>query len=248
MDIRCLNYKMVIIKTLKKIKTMVLITGASRGIGKYLFSEFHKGGDTIYGTYNRTPPEGKNFKYFQKVDISCYDQVANWIDNLKPNLKSIILINCAGINYSSFAHKADLEKWTNVVNVNLIGTFNVINKVLPIMREQNFGRIINLSSVVAQTLVPGTSAYAASKAGLSGLIKSIAAENATKGITINNLTLGYFNAGMIQEVPQDYQELLKKKIPLGEFGNPVDIFSAIQLLINSNYINGSNIDINGGLT
>lgn len=226
---------------------MVIITGASRGIGKYLFCEFQKIGETVYGTYNSTPVEDKNHKHFQKVDISCNDQVENWIEHLKPNLNNIVLINCAGINYSSVAHKANLEKWTNVINVNLIGTFIVINKVLPIMREQNYGRIVNLSSVVAKTLVPGTSAYAASKAGLSGLTRSIAAENAKKGITINNLNLGYFNIGMIEAVSQDYQELFKKKIPFGEFGNPVNIFSAIKLLINSDYINGTSIDINGGL-
>ena len=226
---------------------MIIITGASKGIGKFLFSEFQKSGETVFGTYCNTPPIEIISNEYCKVDISNYIQVSDWIDNKIPELSNIVLINCAGINYSSFAHKADIEKWTNVIRVNLVGTFNVINKMLPIMRDQNFGRIINLSSVVAQTLVPGTSAYAASKAGLNGLIKSIATENAKKGITINNLNLGYYNIGMIKEVPDDYKELLKEKIPSGEFGNPENIFSAIKLLISSDYINGTSIDMNGGL-
>ena len=93
--------------------------------------------------------------------------------------------------------------------------------------------------------VPGTSAYASSKSGLWGLCKSIAVENARKGITINNLNLGYYNTGMIQEVPNEYQKLLKQKIPTGEFGNPSNIYHAINFLVKNDYINGSSIDING---
>jgi acetoacetyl-CoA reductase/3-oxoacyl-[acyl-carrier protein] reductase len=115
------------------------------------------------------------------------------------------------------------------------------------MRAENFGRIINLSSVVAQTFVPGTSAYAASKSGLWGLTKSVASENAQKGITINNLNLGYFEIGMIQEVPKEYLDQIKSKIPSGELGHPYNIKETIKLLMKSDYINGTSIDINGGL-
>ena len=95
--------------------------------------------------------------------------------------------------------------------------------------------------------MPGASAYAASKAGLWGLTRSIAVENVKNGITINNLNLGYFNLGMISEVPSDFQDLLKMKIPAGRFGEPKNILNAIQLLIENDYINGSSIDINGGV-
>lgn len=100
-----------------------------------------------------------------------------WIESINDQLDNIILINCAGISYSSFAHKADIIQWKNVINVNLNGTFNVIHCLLPWMREQHYGRIIN-SSVVAKLPTMGVSAYAASKAGLIGLTKSLALENA----------------------------------------------------------------------
>jgi acetoacetyl-CoA reductase/3-oxoacyl-[acyl-carrier protein] reductase len=129
----------------------------------------------------------------------------------------------------------------------LIGTFNVIRAVLPLMREERYGRIINFSSVVAQMGIPGTSAYAASKAGLSGLTKSIAVENAKRGITINNLNLGYFDIGMISEVSNEFQKLIKDKIPTGNFGNPINIFKAINFIIETDYINGTSIDLNAGL-
>jgi len=226
---------------------MIIITGASRGIGKYLFDKFWRSGETVYGTYNTTTPDFDKKEYLMKVNISNYSVVKDWINSIRININKSTLINCAGINYTSFAHKADIDAWSEVVNVNLIGTFYVIHKILPIMREQGYGRIINFSSVVAQTLTLGASAYAASKAGLWGLVKSIAIENARKGITINNLNLGYYSLGMIEEVPLEYQTMLKKKIPTGEFGDPDNIFKTIKLLMDTDYINGASIDMNGCL-
>lgn len=226
---------------------MIIITGASRGIGKYLFEKFSEKGEEVIGTFNTTSPDGKySNKYFQ-VDISDSIQVEKWIESIKNNLSHITLLNCAGNNYNSFAHKADTAHWRNVIDVNLIGTFNVIHTMLPIMRQQGYGRIINFSSIVAQMGIPGTSAYAASKSGLWGMVKSIAVENARKGITINNLNLGYFDIGMITEVPEEFQNIIKQKIPTGNFGDPVNIFNAVKFLINSEYTNGTSIDINAGL-
>jgi NAD(P)-dependent dehydrogenase (short-subunit alcohol dehydrogenase family) len=226
---------------------MIVITGASRGIGEFLFERFREEGETVYGTYNSTFPDIGKEEYFTKVDISCIPSIEKWVNKIKDKITRVILINCAGTNYSSFAHKSDIKKWIKVINVNLIGTFNVIHAFLPYMIEENYGRIINLSSVVAQIGVPGTSAYAASKAGLCGLTKSIAVENAKKGITINNLNLGYFNIGMINDVPRDFQKAIKEKIPSGNFGDPENIFKAVKFLIEADYVNGTSIDINGGL-
>ncbi len=226
---------------------MILLTGASRGIGKYLFETFHESGETVSGTYHVTRPEPGYRDHFSRVDITDSGDVHSWIESIRDRIDHPVLINCAGINYTAFAHKADIDEWNQVINVNLMGTFNVIREVLPVMREAGFGRIINLSSVVAQTLVPGASAYSASKAGLWGLVRSIAAENANKGITINNLNLGYYNIGMITEVPEAYQESLKQRIPAGDFGEPENILRAIRFLVESDYVNGTSIDVNGGL-
>ena len=226
---------------------MIIITGASRGIGKYLFEKFCEAGENVLGTYNSTNPDADKRKFFYQVDISDNSSIIEWIERIKDTISELTLINSAGINYTAFAHKANIYEWQHVIDVNLVGTFNVIRAILPIMREEGYGRIINFSSVVAQTLVPGTSAYAASKAGLWGLAKSIAAENARKGITINNLNLGYYDAGMINEVPKEFQDVLKKKIPGGNFGDPKVIFEAINFLRKVDYINGASIDMNGGL-
>ncbi len=227
---------------------MIIITGASRGIGRFLFEEFSLQGENVVGTYNSTSYAGAEPSCMYKVDISDSAEVEGFLLKIKDNMQQIILINSAGANYSGFAHKADIESWRKIVDVNLVGTFNVIHHVLKFMRDQNYGRIINFSSVVAQIGIPGTSAYAASKAGLWGLSKAIAAENASKGITINTLNLGYFNIGMINQVSNEMQEGIKAKIPVGhEFGNPSNIYQAIRFIINSDYLTGASIDINGGL-
>jgi NAD(P)-dependent dehydrogenase (short-subunit alcohol dehydrogenase family) len=223
---------------------MIIITGASRGIGNYLFNEFNKDNEVI-GLYNNTKVDSISSMY--KVDITSIDSINSFICENREKLSNLTLINCAGANYSSFTHKADHTKWANLININLIGTFNIISLLLPIMREQQYGRIINMSSVVAQTGIPGTSAYAASKSGLWGMTRAISVENATKGITINTLNLGYYEIGMIDEVSPEMQQMIKDKIPQKKFGNPINILNAIKFLINSPYITGTTVDINGGL-
>lgn len=225
---------------------MKIITGASRGIGQYLFEKYQSEGEVVYGTYLTTPPDSKNAGFISKVDISDYSEVNKWINSIELGNK-IELINCAATNYNAFAHKSDPVKWKNTIYVNLVGTFNVISALLPEMRKNNYGRIVNFSSVVAKMGVAGTSAYASSKAALWGLSKSIAIENASKGITINSLNLGYFNIGMISDVPEEIQEIIKEKIPTKSFGDPADIYNAINFIISSGYINGTSIDINGSI-
>jgi NAD(P)-dependent dehydrogenase (short-subunit alcohol dehydrogenase family) len=225
---------------------MIIITGITGGIGNYLFNTFLKSGENIIGTYHLTKPEGKQYEDCYALDISDNKQVEAFINKISSKLNNITLINCAGISYNSFAHKSDAEEWSNVINVNLTGTFYLIRSVLPLMREQQFGRIINLSSVVANTGVMGTSAYAASKAGLNGMIKSIALENAQRSITINNINLGYFKVGMINTVPKDMQEKIKEKIALNEFGDPENLFKTIQYIRETPYLTGTFIDLNGG--
>jgi len=226
---------------------MKIITGVSGSIGKLLFEHYSKSGEVTYGTYNRNRPdldaEGRIFQ----VDISDFEQVSDFILKTESELSKICLINCASIVYDSFAHKSDPGQWKKVIDTNLIGTFHVIRRLLPHMREQNYGRIVNLSSVVAQIGAIGTSAYAASKAGLWGLSKSLAVENANKNILINSLNLGYMDTGMTERIPAELQLDTRNKIPLKKFGSPEEIIYAIDYLLASNYVTGTSIDINGGL-
>jgi len=227
---------------------MIIITGASKGIGKYLCEEYSKKNNDVFGIYNSTFTESFHPRtVFFKLDTTKDSEIKSWIEENQHNLKDITLINCAGINYNSFAHKADIQKWREVIEVNLIATFNMISSLLPFMREQSFGRIINFGSVVAGLPSPGVSAYAASKSALFGMSKSIAVENASKGITINNINLGYSELGMISEVPERFLEDIKKRIPSNKLCKPSDIFNTVEYLRTTEYINGTEININGGI-
>lgn len=226
---------------------MILITGASRGIGKYLLKKFIDKSEWVSGTYLFTEPEKEIKSFLKQVNLLDFAKVEQWIESSCNIDTNYILLNCAGINYNVMAHKADLSDWSRVVATNLICSFNAIAKILPIMRKNNYGRIINFGSVVAKMGIPGTSAYAASKSGLWGMTKAIAAENASKGITINTINLGYFDIGMISEVPADIQEKMKQKIPCGRFGNPEQIWNTVNYIIENDYLNGAEIDLNGGV-
>jgi NAD(P)-dependent dehydrogenase (short-subunit alcohol dehydrogenase family) len=115
------------------------------------------------------------------------------------------------------------------------------------MRKQEWGRIINVSSIVGQMGVPGTAAYSASKGGILSLTRTLAAENAAKNITVNAIALGYLEIGMINVVPPDRRELIRETIPMKRLGSPRNLELAIRFLIECDYITGAVIDINGGL-
>ncbi|MEA2107178.1 MAG: SDR family oxidoreductase [Bacteroidota bacterium] len=222
---------------------MILITGASSGLGNYLFEKFLQNGKNVSGTYHKTVP-GNGANYV-KVDVSKFEEVEAWIQQACSSDDELILINAAGINSNEIFHKLTPENWDKVLAVNLTGVYNTCRAILPIMRKNKFGRIINISSVVAQKGTPGTASYAASKAALTGLVKTLAVENAKYNITVNNLNLGYFNAGMIKDVPQEMLEKIKKEIPAQRLGEPEEVLNAIEFLIKTPYVNGTDINING---
>ena len=226
---------------------MIIITGVSGGIGNYLFYHYFEKGEALMGTYHLNKPQGKIFSDTLQLDVTNVEEIQGFVKQISEKLNKITLINCAGITYNSFAHTADLVSWKKVIDVNLNGTFYMMNALLPFMRKQEFGRIINLSSIVGQMGVMGTSAYAASKAGINGMVKSIALENAQKNVTVNNINLGYFKVGMIQEVPEELQEKIKLKIGMKEFGSPEHILNTIEYMRSTDYLTGACLDLNGGL-
>lgn len=231
------------------VSKMIIITGASSGIGRYLFKRYKELGEEVIGTYNSTTTGFEEDKdSYIHLNVLDKNSVTQFSEVIKNKVYKIVLINCAGISYNSFAHKSDIEKWDNVIDVNLKGTFHIIREILPLMREAKYGRIINFSSVVAKKPTAGISAYAASKAALIGLTKSLAVENGSLGITVNAINLGYTNSGMgINDVPLIFQEQIKSQIPSKRFCEPEEVFQTIQFLVNTEYVNGADIDVNGGI-
>jgi acetoacetyl-CoA reductase/3-oxoacyl-[acyl-carrier protein] reductase len=224
---------------------MIIITGASKGIGKFLFDTFQTE-EIVIGTYLNSKPSGNLDKY-EKLNVCDFEQISNFVQKNSEVLNDITLINCAGISYNAFTHKSDPEKWKEVIETNLFGTYNFIRALLPIMRQQKFGRIINFSSVVAIKPTPGVSSYSASKSALWGLSKSVAVENAALNVTINNINLGYSELGMIETVPEEYKKNIIAQIPAGTLCEPGDILNTVNYLRETKYITGSSIDLSGGI-
>jgi NAD(P)-dependent dehydrogenase (short-subunit alcohol dehydrogenase family) len=217
--------------------------GASGGIGSGIGKLFT--GDTLIRHYHRHGSAGLGYC----ADISKPDQVDKMVAGALREFGRIdVAILAAGISVDGFAHKAPPDMWRSVVDTNLVGTFNVIRAVLPSMRANSFGRIIILTSVVFQRPVVGTSAYSASKSALVGLARTVALENASRGVTCNCIALGYFDAGMLYTIPADVRENIRQTIPLGRFGRIDELYRTIQFLIDTEYVTGQVISVNGGLS
>jgi NAD(P)-dependent dehydrogenase (short-subunit alcohol dehydrogenase family) len=159
------------------------------------------------------------------------------------------LVNLAGGSTNGMSWKLSLADFNSVVQGNLVSTFLTTRAFLPGMRQQGGGRIVNISSVVAHSGMPGAAHYCAAKAGIEGFTKAVALEAASKGVTVNALALGYFNKGIIAEVPADILEVIKSQIPLRRLGDASEIFPLVSYLLSSQsaFMTGQVIHLNGGL-
>ena len=226
---------------------MIVINGASGGIGSYLVERLAEDYEVI-GTYNtHKPPSADRAVEFYQVDVRDTDSIEGFVSAVTNQLQRVVLVNLVGISLDAMGHKMSEDTWDKVLDTNLKGAFLMCRALLPIMRKQEWGRIINVSSIVGQMGVPGTVAYSASKAGLFGLTRALASENAARNITANALALGYFDVGMIRVIKPEIQEQIRAMIPMKRLGNPRNVELAIRFLIESDYITGSTININGGL-
>jgi len=231
---------------------VILITGASGGMGRALSSLFTNEEVKLALQFNRNHvelSESDSVAHFQ-ADLTDENQVSQLIERVISRFGRIdVLINNAGISKSSMSWKTDVSAWKETMDINLNAPFYLSKHVIPHFRAQQSGRIVNITSVVAQTGFIGTSAYAASKAGLIGLTKTLSKELASSGITVNALALGYFNVGMIDDVPMDMQEQIVGTIPANRLGDPKAVFKTIKWLVSEegDYITGQTINVNGGL-
>ncbi|NIQ88682.1 MAG: SDR family oxidoreductase [Deltaproteobacteria bacterium] len=220
----------------------MIIVGASGGIGRFLAEEF-KGEYVLWRTRYRSSTDSE----YDRVNVMNPQSVREYATVLGQCLSDrVILVNAAGISINGIGHKMPQSSFAEVLHTNLVGAFNLASAFLPIMRDRRWGRIINLSSVVGSAGIPGTVAYSTSKAGLMGLTRTLAVENAKKGITVNVLRLGYMAVGMIDTIQPDKRQIIRRNIPAGYFGNPGNIVAAIRFLVDAPYVTGTAIDIDGG--
>ena len=234
----------------------VLITGATGGIGQELAKAFFGCGAELILSGTRGERLVELQKGFEgncevvKCDLTKDESIAELVDYLSNNGGVDILVNNAGkTNDGLFLRMTD-EQWGETLKVNLTSVMQITRGVLRNMVKKRWGRIINISSVVGLTGNPGQSNYVASKAGLVGMSKSLAAEVATRGVTVNCIAPGFVQTGMTEGLTENQVQNITARIPMGRIGEPTEICSSAIFLASqhSSYITGQTIHINGGMT
>lgn len=232
-------------------KKVIVLTGASGALGKHIAKYLENQGHFLVLQYNQHSIESSSPNILTVAcDLTNSESLKSLVDQTMERFGRVdVLINNAGISKSNISWKTTAEEWNQTMAINLNAPFFLSQAVIPSMRSNSFGRIINITSVVAQTGFAGTSAYAASKAGLIGLTKTLSKELAKFQISVNAIALGYFNTGMIDDVPVEVQNELLKQVPMNTLGNPEILAKTIEFLISdeAGFVTGQTLNLNGGM-
>ncbi len=239
---------------------VALVTGASRGIGRAIALRLAADGVRIAVNYNSgESPAQKLVEEISsrggeavpiQADVADEDQVKSMVAQIRKEWKRLdILVNNAGIRKDRLLMRMTTREWDDALNVNLRGAFFCTRAVLPLMVRQRRGRIINMSSVVGVAGNPGQANYAASKAALIGLTKSVAKEVARRNITANALAPGYILTGMVEELSDELKTQVLSRVPMNRLGVPEDVAGIVAFLCTdeASYITGQVIRVDGGL-
>ena len=234
----------------------IILTGATGAIGGEILNKLYKCNSKIIATgsnqekLNKIKEKYKNI-IVKRMDISDHSKIESFIEECNELFqnKIDILINNAGITRDNLTIRMKDEEWNNVINLNLTSTFMLSKNVIKKMLKNKNGKIINISSVVGHTGNIGQSNYAASKAGMIGMSKSLAQEYGKKNIKINCISPGFIKSEMTDKISDDFKKNLEKKISLERFGMPEDVANVVVFLVSglSDYITGETIHVNGGM-
>lgn len=237
-----------------------LVTGASRGIGRSIALQLAEEGYNVAVNYagNKEKVEAvvaeikdKGVEAFAiQADVANPDEVKDMIQEVVKQFGSLdVLVNNAGITRDNLLMRMKEQEWDDVINTNLKGVFNCIQKATRQMMKQRSGAIINLSSVVGAVGNPGQANYVATKAGVIGLTKTAARELASRNITVNAVAPGFIVSDMTDALNDDLKDQMKSQIPLGRFGEDTDIANTVAFLASdkAKYITGQTIHVNGGM-
>lgn len=234
------------------------VTGGTGGIGTGICRALADAGYQVVAGYSN---EEKAKAWQQEQKAAGYDLAISYadvtdFDSVRKSYAEIaelfgpvsVLVNNAGITADGMLKKMDFEKWQAVIKTNLDSVFNTSKSCLDGMLEQQFGRIINISSINGEKGQMGQTNYSAAKAGMHGFTKALAQETARKGITVNTISPGYIATDMIMKIKEEIREGIKAQIPVGRFGEPEDIARIVVFLADdaSSFITGANISANGG--
>lgn len=237
-----------------------LITGATRGIGKQIAITLAKQGYNIALNYRKENEELENTKkeieeigvqvIAVKGDVANFEECENFVKQVIERFGQIdVLVNNAGITKDMLLMRMKKEDFEQVIDTNLVGTFNVTKNVVPYMMKARYGRIINISSVVGISGNAGQTNYSASKAGIIGFTKSLAKEIASRNILVNAVAPGFIETNMTDVLKDDVKQEIAKNIPLKRMGTAQDVANVVKFLASddSSYITGQVINVDGGM-
>lgn len=233
---------------------IALVTGGTRGIGAAICKRLQEDGFRVAATYQKNAEQAEAFSTTTGIKVYQWDvrdlaACQAGVIKIEQELGEInVLVNNAGITMDGAFHKMSSPQWDEVISTNLTSCFNMCQVVLPGMRDREYGRIINISSINGQQGQFGQTNYAAAKAGILGFTKSLALETAAKHITVNAVAPGYVNTDMVAKVSADILTQIIAKIPVGRLGEPEDIAHAVSFLANekTSFMTGATLTINGG--
>ena len=238
---------------------IALVTGASRGIGRAIAIQLARRGaavainfrtDAVHAeTVAKEIADSGGDCMLIQGDVSSKEEAAHIVQQVLEKWGRLdILVNNAGINRDRTLGKMTEDDWAQVINVNLNGTFYCTIAAVPAMMTQNFGRIINISSVVGQAGAFGQANYSASKGGIIAFTKTLALELAKHNITANVVAPGYTSTEMVASIPEDVAAKIKARIPVGRFAEPDEVAkAAVFLAADGDYITGQELNVNGGV-
>ena len=237
---------------------VAVVTGASRGIGRACAIELAREGASVVVNYlsNADAAEATRDAIHEfggtvvlvKADVSDAQEAADVIETAVEELGKIdILVNNAGINRDRTVARLPVEDWDEVIQTDLSSMFYCTRAAIPHMREANYGRIINMSSVIGQMGSVGLANYAAAKAGMIAFTKTAAKELARNNITVNAVCPGFIATDMVTSLTEDIQDSIRSQIPLGRFGEPEEIAAVVRFLCTEGgWFTGSQLSPNGG--
>ena len=233
----------------------ILITGASGGIGNALVKKFVSLGGNVIGSGTKTEKLDSIKKQYpsikvKKFDISEHSRIEEFIEDVALELGGLdILINNAGTNADNLSLRMKDEEWKKVIDINLTSTFLLSKNAIKKMMKNKFGRVVNITSVVGHTGNLGQSNYAASKAGIIGMSKSLAIEYAKKNITVNCVSPGFIVSDMTMNIAEKVKLYLTSRIPMGKLGTGEDVSNCVAFLSSdqASYITGETLHVNGGM-
>jgi 3-oxoacyl-[acyl-carrier protein] reductase len=233
----------------------VLITGSTGGIGNDLIKKFVSLEANVFGSGTKTEKLDEIKKKYpsikvKKFDMADHSRIEEFIDNVSLELGGLdILINNAGTNVDNLSLRMKEDEWKKVIDINLTSTFLLSKYGIKKMLKNKFGRVVNITSIVGHTGNLGQSNYAASKAGIIGMSKSLAIEYAKKNITVNCVSPGFIVSNMTMNIAEKIKLYLTSRIPMGKLGTGDDVSNCVAFLSSeqASYVTGETIHVNGGM-